>query len=107
MSMEVITMARTSKVREEVVNDAEVVKSAKSPAVEETPAPKAEKVYGIIANSKFVNMRKTPKIEIGNELMVLQEGDKVNILGESEGFYKIKFKGATGYVVSEYCIKEV
>jgi ribosomal protein L21E len=52
-------------------------------------------------------MRKTPKIEIGNELMVLQEGDKVNILGESEGFYKIKFKGATGYVVSEYCIKEV
>jgi uncharacterized protein YgiM (DUF1202 family) len=107
MSMEVITMARTSKVREEVIEETEVMETATSPVIEETSAPKAEKVYGVIANSKFVNMRKTPEIKSGNELQILQEGDKVTVLGESEGFYKIKFKGVTGYVAVAYCMKEV
>jgi uncharacterized protein YgiM (DUF1202 family) len=52
-------------------------------------------------------MRKTPEIKSGNELQILQEGDKVTVLGESEGFYKIKFKGVTGYVAVAYCMKEV
>lgn len=76
------------------------------PEFEEVPHPRIRK--GVIANSRAVNVRKGPSPS-SDVVQVLDRGDKVKILDEIQGYYKIQIEDETsikneiGYVSLDFC----
>lgn len=58
-------------------------------------------VGGTVSAESVLNMRKGPSTD--DEIIEkLSSGTRVAVLGETEGWYKVAFGGAVGYVSSEY-----
>lgn len=81
---------------EEVVEDS----SYKSPMESKTK-------YGIVrvSNTHHVKLRERPSNKAA-VLKILNSGDKVEILGEEKGYYKIDKRGSIGYIFSKF-IEEI
>ena len=56
---------------------------------------------GKVVNSDTLNVRKGPSISF-DIIGTLSGGDKVKIIGESNGWYKIEYNGTYGYVSGSY-----
>lgn len=82
--------------------DEEIKTEPKSPAkVEATDsAPKT----GRIVNASLVNMRTIPSVS-GNKVMVLANGDTVDILKrmEKDRYYKVRSGSHVGYIPFDFC----
>lgn len=58
---------------------------------------------GIVTPNKGVNVRKTPEIKDNNKLLAEVKGEKLEILGEENGWYKVETqKYKFGWVKSDY-----
>ncbi|MBO2516004.1 MAG: hypothetical protein CW338_01835 [Clostridiales bacterium] len=68
-------------------------------ADDETPVPAQDKKGFININN--VNMRKEASTS-STILYQLQYGTEVTIIGNENGFYKVKYNGATGYIATDY-----
>lgn len=74
-----------------------------SPAEVEKNGPETKN--GILVNSLHVKVRKEPSYE-SDVLEILRKGDKVVVLGKSEGFYKVSTSvNKIAYISSDF-IKE-
>lgn len=76
----------------------------KSPAEVETTGP--ETINGIIANALSVNAREaaSPSARV---MEVLTKGERVQIIGESNGYYLVQTsRGHIVYVLSKFVSKE-
>lgn len=73
--------------------------SAKKKITEETVKKKVR-----ICNTKLLNVRSTPE-NAGNDNIVaqLKENDVVITFGKENGYYKIKHKGDSAYILSDFC----
>lgn len=60
----------------------------------------AQKTYATISTSKL-NVRETASSS-GKILGTLNQGDKVEVLGESNGWLKINYSGKPGYILKQY-----
>ena len=58
-------------------------------------------VIGKVVNADILNVRKGPSISF-DIIGTLSGGDKVKIIGESNGWYKIEYNGTYGYVSESY-----
>ena len=58
-------------------------------------------VIGKVVNADILNVRKGPSISF-DIIGTLSGGDKVKIIGESNGWYKIEYNGTYGYVSGSY-----
>ena len=58
-------------------------------------------VIGKVVNADILNVRKGPSISF-DIIGTLSGGDKVKIIGESNGWYKIEYNGKYGYVSGSY-----
>ena len=58
-------------------------------------------VIGKVVNADILNVRKGPSISF-DITGTLSGGDKVKIIGESNGWYKIEYNGTYGYVSESY-----
>ena len=56
---------------------------------------------GKVVNADILNVRKGPSISF-DIIGTLNGGDKVKIIGESNGWYKIEYNGTYGYVSGSY-----
>ena len=56
---------------------------------------------GKVVNADILNVRKGPSISF-DIIGTLNGGDKVKIIGESNGWYKIEYNGTYGYVSESY-----
>ena len=56
---------------------------------------------GKVVNADILNVRKGPSISF-DIIGTLSGGDKVKIIGESNGWYKIEYNGTYGYVSESY-----
>lgn len=56
---------------------------------------------GKVAATTLLNVRSQPK-QTSSKLGVLNEGETVDLIGEENGWCKIKFNGQIGYVKSDY-----
>lgn len=66
----------------------------------------SETRYGIIQNARYVNVRDTPS-PTGQVVRVAQEGERVIIFYEDQGYYKVQFENKVeGFVATEF-VKEV
>lgn len=63
-------------------------------------------VNGVVHGASLVNVRKEPKKEDGNVVDRLREGDKVEIVGKEDEFYKINYGRRVGYISCEFCKEE-
>lgn len=69
---------------------------------ERTSSIKSETRYGVIYNARFVNVRDEPS-QTGNVIRVANEGERLMILYEENGFYKVQFTdGTSGFVATEF-----
>lgn len=66
----------------------------------------ALKTQGIVNVSSYLNVRSGASTH-SKVLGSLHRNDKVDILGETGSWYKINFKGKTGYVSKDYVKKVV
>ena len=79
------------------ISDQDVRKSATaSPSQKDTPLNKNGRT-----NVSDLNMRVGPSSDTGI-IMKFSSGTEVDIIGENNGFYKIKYNGKTGYVSKAY-----
>lgn len=62
---------------------------------------------GVVCNSKYVNLRRSP-IANGQVIDVLENGDRGVIVEKVSGFYKIKVikNGKIGYIAEHYFREE-
>ena len=58
-------------------------------------------VIGKVVNADILNVRKGPSISF-DIIGKLSGGDKVKVIGESNGWYKIEYNGTYGYVSGSY-----
>ena len=58
-------------------------------------------VIGKVVNADILNVRKGPSISF-DIIGKLSGGDKVKVIGESNGWYKIEYNGKYGYVSGSY-----
>ena len=58
-------------------------------------------VIGKVVNADILNVRKGPSISF-DIIGKLSGGDKVKVIGESKGWYKIEYNGKYGYVSGSY-----
>lgn len=66
----------------------------------------AETRYGVIQNARYVNVREEPS-PVANVLRVANEGERLIILYEENGFYKVEFEDKTqGFIAKEF-VKEL
>lgn len=62
----------------------------------------AENMKTGIVSSSYLNVRYSPSAS-GKLQLVLKKGNKVNVIGEKDGWYKVRTaSGKTGWVVSKY-----
>lgn len=68
--------------------------------------PVLETRYGVITNARYVNVRKEPN-PTSEVLKVAEEGERVIILYEDRGYYKVEFVNKiVGFISSEF-VKEI
>ena len=60
---------------------------------------------GTVANAKYVHVRESPS-KTGASLGLLYKGEKLEILGLVDGYYKIKYKRHKEAYVAEHFIEE-
>lgn len=95
-------MSKKEKFFTEETNDKTNELTGQSPARAETNGPETK--YGIICNCSYVGIQEIPLV-CTKEIGFLSEGDKVEILGTYDDFYKINIDGTIAYVYG-FCIKE-
>lgn len=90
----------SNSVKEEIT---EIIEN-QSPAYEEVTGPETKN--GIIENSLFVKVRKTPSFE-SDVIEVLRKGDRVIILGKEGSFYKVSTSvNKLAYISSDFVKEE-
>lgn len=90
---------------ESKVEEKEIKKNREeSPAKMETTGPETKN--GIIVNTRYVKVRREPKMVEGNVLDILGCGDKVKILEKVDGFYKVSTNTHKIAYISSDFIKE-
>lgn len=83
--------------------DEKKVTKGSSPSKEENTVPETVYGDGAVCNSSLVRVRKEPSTNC-EIVEVLRDGEIVEILDKSDGFYKVKLKdGRIGYIASNYC----
>lgn len=70
------------------------------PPVDPVPPPSDEKKYAIVTASAL-NVRSGPSTK-NHKVGLVVKGTKLTVLGQSGDWYKIEYKGITGYVSGQY-----
>lgn len=85
--------------------EAPVEEETKEEPKVEAPAPKKEEKLAVVVNSPRVNMRYKPN-KGSQAINVLPEKAKVKVIEETnEEWWKISYKGMTGYMMSKFLRK--
>lgn len=77
---------------------------AKGAVTAPSPLPEPEKVEVLTTPQGFLRVRKEPSTS-ASEIGRVKDGDKLELIQETKGWFEIKFEGKQGWVSSQYVKK--